>query len=435
MAPVSRRFSSRGPTPHVLSVVLAGGEGRRLWPLTADRAKPAVPMGGRYRLIDFVLSNLVNSGLLKIKVLTQYKSDSLNTHIARGWRLPAMLDFYVEVVPAQQRMGKEWFRGSADAMFQSLNILTDENPDLVAIFGGDHIYKMDVNQMLDLHLDRGADVTVAAIPVPLAEATAFGVIETAADGEILSFTEKPSAPRPMPGRPGFALASMGNYLFATDALVDELRRDQADDGAHDFGRNILPAMVGRRRCYVYDFSQNEIPGMQERERGYWRDVGTIDAYWQANMDFCSVVPTFDLYNQRWPLRTHTLPLPPAKFVFAEHERMGIATDSLVSEGCIISGGRIDRSVLSPGVRINSYAHVEESVLMDDVDVGRHAQLRRVILDKGVRVPAGVEIGIDHDADRRRGFTVSDEGVVVVPKATELGERTSVYLPGDADARH
>jgi glucose-1-phosphate adenylyltransferase len=429
----NRRFAVRGPAPHVLSVVLAGGEGTRLWPLTAERAKPAVPIGGRYRLIDFVLSNLVNSGLLKIKVLTQYKSDSLNTHIARGWRLPAMLDFYVEIVPAQQRLGKEWFRGSADAMFQSLNIITDEDPDLVAVFGGDHIYKMDINQMVDFHLDKEADVTVAAIPVPVAEASQFGILEVDDSGEIISFTEKPAAARELPGRPGWALASMGNYIFATERLIEELARDQADDGPHDFGRNILPAMVRRRRAFAYDFSRNDIPGMLERERGYWRDVGTISAYWQANMDLVSVNPVFDLYNPRWPIRTHTLPLPPAKFVFAEQSRMGTATDSLVSEGCIISGGRIDRSVLSPGVRINSFSHVEESILMDGVDVGRHARLRRAVVDKGVRIPAGVEIGYDVAADRRR-FHVNDEGIVVVPKDADLSRRDSVFVSESVQTR-
>jgi glucose-1-phosphate adenylyltransferase len=406
-----------------LSVVLAGGEGRRLLPLTAERAKPAVPIGGRYRLIDFVLSNLVNSGLFKIKVLTQYKSDSLNTHIARGWRLSAMLNFYVEVVPAQQRLGKEWFRGSADALWQSLNIITDEDPDIVAVFGGDHLFKMDVNQMLDFHLDREADVTVAAIPVPVADARAFGVLNVSEDGEILSFDEKPEHPREIPGQPGWALASMGNYLFGTEQLVDELKQDQEVDGNHDFGRNVLPAMVEKgRRVYAYDFSKNEIPGMLERERGYWRDVGTIDAYWQANMDLVSVNPIFDLYNMRWPIRTYTPPLPPAKFVFANSERVGMATDSLVSEGCIISGGRIDRSVLSPGVRVNSFAHVEEAILMDGVDVGRHARIRRAIVDKGVHIPPGMEIGFDHDDDLRRGLTVSEEGVVVVEKETDLAAR-------------
>lgn len=431
----SAHLSSRGPSPHVLAVVLAGGEGRRLWPLTADRAKPAVPIGGRYRLIDFVLSNLTNSGLLRIKVLTQYKSDSLNTHIARGWRLPALLDQYIEVVPAQQRLSKEWFRGSADAMFQSLNIITDEDPDLVAIFGGDHIYKMDVSQMIDFHLDRRAEVTVAAIPVPVAEASAFGILEVGEDGEILSFTEKPAQPREIPGRPGFALASMGNYIFDTGPLIEALQRDQASDGPHDFGRNILPAMVEKRRLYAYDFSQNELPGMLERERGYWRDVGTIAAYWQANMDLVMVDPVFNLYNSRWPIRTYTAPLPPAKFVFADQERMGIATDSLVSEGCIISGGRIDRSVLSPGVRINSFAHVEESILMDGVDVGRHARVRRAIIDKGVHIPPGTEIGYDREADQRR-FFVSEEGLVVVPKQADIGAREDVYMGrGAAETRH
>ncbi|HEY7956909.1 MAG TPA: glucose-1-phosphate adenylyltransferase [Polyangia bacterium] len=419
------RHATRGPAARVLAVVLAGGEGRRLWPLTADRAKPAVPIGGRYRLIDFVLSNLVNSGLTKIKVLTQYKSDSLSTHIVRGWRLSAMLDQYIEVVPAQQRMGKEWFRGSADAMWQSLNIITDEDPDLVAVFGGDHLYKMDVGQMIDFHLSREAEVTVAAIPVPASESRSFGIIEMRPDGEIVSFTEKPAEPREIPGRPGWALASMGNYIFSTAALTSELRRDQADGGAHDFGRNILPAMVeSGRRAYVYDFSHNEVPGMGEGERGYWRDVGTIDAYFRANMDLVQVQPVFDLYNRRWPIRTYPRTLPPAKFVFSDassedgRPRMGIATDSLVSEGCIVSGGRIDRTVLSPGVRINSWAHVEESILMDDVQIGRHARLRRAIIDKGVVVPPEAEIGFDPEADRRR-FHVSDEGIVVVPKDARI----------------
>jgi glucose-1-phosphate adenylyltransferase len=430
-----RRFSSRGPAPHILAVVLAGGEGRRLLPLTAERAKPAVPIGGRYRLIDFVLSNLVNSGLFKIKVLTQYKSDSLNTHIARGWRLSAMLGFYIEVVPAQQRLGVQWFRGSADAMFQSLNIITDEDPDLVAVFGGDHIYKMDVNQMLDFHLDRDADVTVAAIPVPVAVARGFGVLNVSPDGEILSFDEKPEHPREIPGRPGWALASMGNYIFSTAPLYEELQHDQADDSNHDFGRNVLPAMVADgRRVFAYDFSKNEIPGMLERERGYWRDVGTIDAYWQANMDLVAVNPVFDLYNMRWPIRTYTPPLPPAKFVFAESERIGMATDSLVSEGCIISGGRLDRSVLSPGVRVNSFAHVEQTILMDGVDVGRHARIRRAIIDKGVRIPAGMEIGYDPDEDRARGMTVSEEGITVVEKEADLTRRGTIFVSDGVESQ-
>jgi glucose-1-phosphate adenylyltransferase len=416
----ARSLPHLGPQPNVLAVVLAGGEGRRLLPLTLDRAKPAVPIGGRYRLIDFVLSNLVNSGFYKIKVLTQYKSDSLNTHIARGWRLPAMLDLYIEVVPAQQRTGKQWFRGSADAMRQSLNIITDEDPDYVCIFGGDHIYKMDVRQMLEAHLESGAAVTVAAIPVPRAQAAAFGILEADDSDRIRTFVEKPAQIGDMPGRPGFALASMGNYIFTTSALVDELQRDAAGDSQHDFGRNIVPALVQRGMAYLYDFSRNEIPGREERERGYWRDVGTIEAYWQANMDLVQVVPVFDLYNPRWPIRTWMHPLPPAKFVFADEDtaRMGIATDSLVSEGCIISGGRIDRTVLSPGVRINSFAHVEESILFEGVDVGRHCRIRRAIIDKNVHIPPGTEIGCDPGLDRAR-FTISDEGIVVVPKGTRF----------------
>ncbi|MSP58854.1 MAG: glucose-1-phosphate adenylyltransferase [Myxococcales bacterium] len=411
-------FSPRkGPAPRVLAIVLAGGEGKRLWPLTADRAKPAVPIGGRYRLIDFVLSNFVNSGLLKIKVLTQYKSDSLNTHIARGWRLPAMLDFYVEAVPAQQRRGRDWFKGSADAIFQSLNVITDEDPDLVAVFGGDHIYKMDVRQMVDFHLERHAELTVAAIPVPVDEARGFGVIAVNEAWEMTGFVEKPEVPPEIPGRPGWALASMGNYIFETGALIKELLTDAegGEESAHDFGKNILPQMLGKNRVFVYDFSQNEIPAMHERERGYWRDVGTIESYWQANLDLIQVTPVFDMYNPRWPVRTWAKPLPPAKFVFADEEkaRMGIATDSLVSEGCVISGGRIDRSVLGPSVRVNSYSHVEESILFEGVDVGRKARVRKAIIDKGVHIPSGETIGIDLEKDKER-FTISD-GIVVVPK--------------------
>jgi glucose-1-phosphate adenylyltransferase len=400
----------------VLAIVLAGGEGRRLWPLTEDRAKPAVPMGGRYRLVDFVLSNFVNSGYLKIKVLTQYKSDSLNTHIARGWRLPAMLDQYIEAVPAQQRRGKDWFRGSADAIYQSLNVITDEEPDVVCVFGGDHIYKMEVRQVVDHHLESGADMTVTAIPVPVAEARAFGVIEVDTQGRLVSFKEKPEHPKEMPGRPGFVLASMGNYVWSTDSLVEELRRDASEDSAHDFGRNILTSMVGRAHVQVYDFSKNEIPGQTDIERGYWRDVGTIGSYFQANMDLVQVTPIFDLYNPRWPLRTWGKPLPPAKFVFADeaNARIGIATDSLVSEGSIISGGRIDRSILGPMVRVNSFSHVEESILLEGVEVGRHARVRRSIVDKHVKIPPGEEIGYDPVADAKR-FHVSEEGIVVVPK--------------------
>jgi glucose-1-phosphate adenylyltransferase len=410
----------RRTAPKVLAIVLAGGEGRRLWPLTADRAKPAVPIAGRYRLIDFVLSNFVNSGMTKVKVLTQYKSDSLNTHIARGWRLPAMLDLYVEVVPAQQRTGQSWFRGSADAAFQSLNVITDENPDLVAIFGGDHIYKMDVRQMVDAHIAAHADASVAVIPVPVVEATEFGVLEIDDAGRVIAFDEKPAQPKHMPGRPGWALASMGNYIFESKVLTEEVTRDAGGESQHDFGRNILPEMVARGRAvYAYDFSQNVVPGAVEGESNYWRDVGTIRAYWAAHMDLIGVVPSLDLYNLQWPIRSWTRPLPPAKFVFSDPgdgsgtPRMGYATDSLVSEGSIISGGHVDRTVVSPRVRINSFSHIEESIILDGVDVGRHARIRRAIIDKGVRIPAHAEIGYDLELDARR-FTVQD-GIVVIPK--------------------
>ena len=423
-SPSPKFVPHRGPIPRVLALVLAGGEGRRLWPLTADRAKPAVPIGGRYRLIDFVLSNLVNSGFNKIKVLTQYMSDSLNNHLSRGWRLPAMLDQYVEAVPAQQRRGREWFKGSADAIYQSLNVITDEDPDMVLVFGGDHVYKMDVRQMLDFHLEVGAECTVAAIPVPVELARSFGVIEVDSSWRIISFTEKVENPPEIPGRPGWALASMGNYIFNTRLLVQQLLHDaEGKTTQHDFGRNILPEMVGKRALYAYDFMRNEIPGMDERERGYWRDVGTIQQYYLANMDLIQVVPVFNLYNPRWPLHTWMRSLPPAKFVFNEEthdggRRVGFATDSLISEGCIVSGGYIDRSVLGPRVRVNSYAEVRSSILFEGVDIGRHCRIQRAIIDKNVRIPAGTEIGYDPEADQRR-FQVSD-GIVVIPKSHDFG---------------
>ncbi len=402
--------------PHkVLSIILAGGVGSRLYPLTADRAKPAVPIGGRYRLIDIVLSNFVNSGIYKIKVLTQYKSDSLNKHIYRGWHVPSFLGHYVEPVPAQQRLGSEWFRGSADAVYQSLNVLIDDMPDYVCVFGGDHIYKMDVRHMLEFHITASADLTVAAIPVPTSEASAFGVIEVDESWRMVGFEEKPAQPKEMPGRPGWSLVSMGNYIFDPLSLISELTRDaENEESAHDFGKNIIPGMLDNYRVFVYDFSQNMVPGQSKRERGYWRDVGTIASYFEANMDLVSVNPVFDLYNTNWPIHTWMPTMPPAKFVFSDGPRMGVATNSLVSEGCIISGGRIDRSILSPKVRINSYSHVEECILFEGVEVGRSARLRRVIVDKGVRIPAGEEIGYDIERDRQR-FTVTPEDIVVIPK--------------------
>jgi glucose-1-phosphate adenylyltransferase len=401
-------------------MVLAGGEGKRLAPLTNDRAKPAVPFGGRYRIIDVVLSNLVNSGLVRIKVLTQYKSASLEEHVARAWRLSPILDNFIETIPAQQRTGLSWFKGSADAVWQCYNTVEDAAPDYVVIFGGDHIYKMDVRLMLDRHFDAGAHLTVAAIPVPKAEATAFGVLDVDADGRVVGFVEKPKDPPEIPGRPGWSLASMGNYIFNVDVLREELIRDQADDAsAHDFGKSILPAMVAAgRRVFTFDFATNLIPG--EGEAPYWRDIGTIRSYFDAHMDLVNIKPEFNLYNPRWPIRTGMSFDPPAKFVFSEHNnaRVGIATDSLVCDGCIISGGQIHKSVLSAGVRVNSFAHVEQCILLEGVRVGRYARLRKVIVDKGVEIPQGMQIGFDPEEDRKR-FVISEDGIVVIPKRARL----------------
>ena len=404
------------PGPKILGVILAGGEGSRLLPLTAERAKPAVPFGGSYRIIDFVLSNFVNSGILRIKVLTQYKSDSLISHLLKGWRLSRTVDHYVDPVPAQQRLGKKWFEGSADAMYQSLNVVADEKPDYVCVFGGDHIYRMDIRQMLGFHVEKDAELTVAAIPVPVEEARAFGVIQVDETGSMIGFQEKPEVPVEIPGRPGWALASMGNYIFDPDVLTEALARDAQRQTAHDFGHNILPMLYPNSRVYAYDFSDNEVPGTQEDERGYWKDVGTLQAYLSASLDLVRVKPVLNLYNEQWPIHSALKVRAPAKFVFADPEgdRMGIATDSLVSPGCIISGGRIDRSVLFPKVRINSFSYVEESVLFEGVNVGRYCRIRRAIIEKDVDIPPRTEIGHDLQRDRERYF-VGDEGIVVIPK--------------------
>jgi glucose-1-phosphate adenylyltransferase len=404
----------------VLSMVLAGGEGRRLDPLTRDRAKPAVPFGGRYRIIDFVLSNLVNSGFFNIKVLTQYKSESLNSHLSRAWRLSSILNQYIETVPAQMRTGPEWYKGSADAIYQNLNLITDEEPEHVIVFGSDHVYRMDVKQFLDLHTSTDADCTVAAIPVPLKEAHQFGICKVDEQGRLIEFLEKPKDPPPMPGNPDMALASMGNYIFRTDALVREIVRDAGKEGPHDFGKSIITEMFKSSKVVVYDFAKNVVPGQSERERGYWRDVGTIEAYFASNMDLVDIDPVFSLYNDRWPLHTMQYDAPPAKFIFSDKEggRVGFATDSLISEGCIISGGHIHRTILSPKVRINSYSDVTESILFEGVQVGRHCRIRRAIIDKNVVIPPGTEIGYDVEADKKR-FTVSETGVVVIPKGMRL----------------
>jgi glucose-1-phosphate adenylyltransferase len=403
----------------VLGIVLAGGAGRRLAPLTDDRAKPAVPFGGLYRLIDFALSNLVNAGCLRICVLTQYKSHSLDRHISLTWRMSTVLGNYVTPVPAQQRLGPHWYTGSADAIHQSLNLIFDEEPDLVIVFGADHVYRMDPRQMIDQHVASGAGVTVAAIPVPRAEATAFGVIHTGADGRsIEAFLEKPSDPPAMPGRADMAYASMGNYLFDADVLVDALRKDAADaTSRHDMGGDIIPMLVEQNAADVYNFLDNEVPGTSERDRGYWRDVGTLDSYFDAHMDLCAVHPIFNLYNNKWPILTQVPSQPPAKFVHNDDDgRVGRAINSLVSNGVIVSGGLVLESVLSPGVRVEEWATVERSVVMHNTRIGPHAVVRNAILDKNVVVPEGVSVGVDKDHDRARGFVVSDAGVTVVGKS-------------------
>lgn len=404
-----------------LAMVLAGGAGTRLDPLTRERAKPAVPFGGRYRIIDFCLSNFVNSGIYKVKVLTQYKSDSLNNHISRTWRMTAFLGHYCETVPAQMRTGGDWYRGSADAIWQNLNLITDESPDTVFVFGADHVYQMDVQQMLDFHHEKKADCTVAVLPVPIEQGSEFGILDVAADGEVKNFIEKPKNPPPMPGDPTRCLASMGNYIFNTDTLVREVSEDaKVDSSAHDFGKSILASLNKRARVYAYDFLTNEVPGLGQRERGYWRDVGTLDAYFESNMDLIAVEPIFNLYNSQWPIMAASSSLPPAKFVFGDvvAKRIGRALDSLVSEGCIISGGLVNRSVLSPRVRVNSWAEVHESILMENVEIGRHCEIRRAIIDKNVTIPPGTKIGVDLEADRKR-FQVTESGIVVIPKGAQV----------------
>ncbi|MFI6068866.1 glucose-1-phosphate adenylyltransferase [Micromonospora sp. NPDC051227] len=404
----------------VLAIVLAGGEGKRLMPLTQDRAKPAVPFGGMYRMVDFVLSNLANAGYLKIVVLTQYKSHSLDRHITKTWRMSTLLGNYVTPVPAQQRRGPWWFAGSADAIYQSFNLINDEQPDYVIVFGADHIYRMDPRQMVEDHIASGAAVTVAGIRQPLSMADQFGVIEVGEDGKrIRAFREKPTDAVGLPDAPDEIYASMGNYVFTTRALCEAVERDAEDKSSkHDMGGSIIPMLVERGEANVYDFRDNEVPGSTDRDRGYWRDVGTLDSFYDAHMDLINVHPVFNMYNFDWPIYTEQPPWPPAKFVHQWGERIGRAVGSMVSPGVVISGSLVENSIVSPKVRVHSWAHVEGSVLMEGVEIGRHAVVRRAILDKNVFVPEGVEIGVDLEKDRQR-YTVSDNGIVVIGKGQKV----------------
>ena len=403
---------------NVLALILAGGKGERLHPLTIHRAKPAVPFGGKFRIIDFTLSNCINSHVRRIVVITQYKSFSLDRHLALGWEhlLNPELGEYIFTIPPQQRIDERWYEGTADAVFQNIYLIEKENPPYILILSGDHIYKMDYAGMFDFHLARGAIGTIAAIKVPREIASSLGIIETDSNFRIVGFQEKPAEPVTIPGDPGHCFASMGIYLFNKEDIINELRADAGRSSAHDFGRNILPEMLNTGKLFAYEFKDEN-----KKEAKYWRDVGTIDSYWEANMDLVSVDPQFNLYDSEWPLRTNQGQYPPAKFVFAQEYkggRLGIALDSIVCGGCIISGGRVQNSVLSPSVRINSYVDVKESILMENVQIGRNCKIRRSIIDKDVYVPAGTTIGYDPEADRER-FFVSEGGVVVIPKGAEI----------------
>ncbi|QOD05188.1 glucose-1-phosphate adenylyltransferase [Pseudarthrobacter sp. BIM B-2242] len=408
----------------VLAIVLAGGEGNRLMPLTADRAKPAVPFAGSYRLIDFAISNLVNSRYLQIVVLTQYKSHSLDRHISEAWRMSTQLGNYVASVPAQQRVGKSWFLGSANAIYQSLNLIHDANPDIVVVVGADHVYRMDFAQMVEQHVQSGAKATVAAVRQPLNMANQFGVIEVDQNDaqKIAAFVEKPATTPGLAADPSQFLASMGNYVFDADALVEALHVDaERLDTKHDMGGDIIPYFVSQGEAGVYDFTLNDIPGSTERDRTYWRDVGTIDSFYDAHIDLISPLPVFNLYNSEWPIYTRQSISPPAKFVRGEKDTVGTALDSIVSNGVVVSGGVVEGSVLSNDVFVGTGSRVVDSVLMDKVIVGEGAVVNRAIIDKNVKIPAGAAIGLDHELDRARGFKVTESGITVLSKGQKVPE--------------
>jgi glucose-1-phosphate adenylyltransferase len=413
-------ITSKRHGKNVLCMIMAGGQGSRLSPLTRDRAKPAVHFGGIYRIIDFVLSNFINSGVFKIKILTQFKSDSLNKHVSTAWSLNPSTGQYVDLVPAQMRTGNDWYKGTSDAIFQNINLITDERPDLVAIFGGDHIYKMDVNQMVDFHLSQQAMLTIAAIPVPVAEADEFGIIEVDENNRMIGFEEKPkSNPKQIPGRPGWCLASMGNYLFTSKFLVRQLLDiHQNNPKATDFGHNIMPSLYPNHPVYVYDFTSNTVKGEHPKTKGYWRDVGTLDAFYEANMDICKHEPIFDLYNDIWPIRTCNWNMPPAKFSQTDSDSsQGTAVNSVISAGCIING-KVMNSVLSPGVIVQKEALVEDSIIFPGVTIASGAKIRRAIIEKDLHIPAKFEVGYNLDRDGAM-FHLTESGIVVLAKDTVI----------------
>jgi glucose-1-phosphate adenylyltransferase len=407
----------------VLTLLLAGGKGDRLQPLTRDRAKPAVPFGGCYRIVDFTLSNCINSGLRRILVLTQYKAASLDRHINLAWRfLCRELDEFIDILPPQQRIGEQWYTGTANAVYQNIYSIEKAHSKYVLILSGDHVYKMDYSELIADHINSGADLTIGCLPVLLEEGHQFGVMQVNDSRRVISFREKPSNPDPMPGDPTRCLASMGIYVFNTRFLFEQLCEDATQpNSSHDFGKNIIPRVLQTHSVRAYPFRDRDTNQAQ-----YWRDVGTLEAYYAANLDLVGVQPPFNLYDRSWPIRTYHAPLPPPKFVFADmndkQPRAGIALDSLVSQGCIVSGGRVERSILSPNVRINSWADVRESILFSNVSIGRHARVRRAIIDKGVHVPEGMQIGYDLELDRQRGFTVTDSGLVVIAKSDDSALR-------------
>ena len=401
----------------VLTIILAGGKGTRLEPLTRDRAKPAVPFGGLYRIIDFTLSNCINSDLRRVLVLTQYKAHSLNRHITRGWSfLPREMDEYIEVLPPQQRIDEHWYKGTADAIYQNIYSIEKADPRLVLVLAGDHVYKMDYGDMLRSHIARGAELTIGCIPVPLHEGSSFGIMHVDAEERVIGFLEKPAAPPPMPGNPGMCLASMGIYVFTARPMYEWLCQDATRaDSNHDFGRDIIPPMIDSTDVFAYRFRDKNM-----KADSYWRDVGTLDAYYQANMDLIEVDPVFNLYDREWPIHTHQPQLPPPKFVFSDAGpaggvRRGEALDSMVCQGCILSGGHVRHSILAPGVRVNSFAVVEDSILYEGVDVGRYCRIKKAIIDKDVKIPPHTTIGHHPDHDRQRGFQISDHGVVIIAK--------------------